>query len=160
MQHFKCVFLLQPVTFYLPSLPFMKALMKLPSHISQSEEVLKFFETKSEDLNPPTEWVTITVHFRDCTQSLSISIISVIYIYMNCWDTKHCPLVGCKHTLLQQTVSLCGSAAGTDPFTHADPSWSRGFAVSQRRLIDGGWEALCFINNDFWEVTPDPRTNP
>uniref|UniRef100_A0A3B4UL19 SH3 and PX domain-containing protein 2A n=1 Tax=Seriola dumerili TaxID=41447 RepID=A0A3B4UL19_SERDU len=34
---------------------YCKALMKLPSHISQSEEVLKFFETKSEDLNPPTD---------------------------------------------------------------------------------------------------------
>ncbi|XP_029376610.1 SH3 and PX domain-containing protein 2A-like isoform X1 [Echeneis naucrates] len=34
---------------------YCKALMKLPSHISQSEEVLKFFETKSEDLNPPIE---------------------------------------------------------------------------------------------------------
>ncbi|XP_038593033.1 SH3 and PX domain-containing protein 2A-like isoform X1 [Micropterus salmoides] len=34
---------------------YCKALMKLPSHISQSEEVLKFFETKLEDLNPPTE---------------------------------------------------------------------------------------------------------
>nr|XP_057913937.1 SH3 and PX domain-containing protein 2A-like isoform X2 [Doryrhamphus excisus] len=34
---------------------YCKALMKLPTHISQSEEVLKFFETKSEDLNPPTE---------------------------------------------------------------------------------------------------------
>ncbi|XP_039639757.1 SH3 and PX domain-containing protein 2A-like isoform X2 [Perca fluviatilis] len=34
---------------------YCKALMKLPSHLSQSEEVLKFFETKSEDLNPPTE---------------------------------------------------------------------------------------------------------
>ncbi|KAA8583701.1 hypothetical protein FQN60_014909, partial [Etheostoma spectabile] len=33
---------------------YCKALMKLPSHLSQSEEVLKFFETKSEDLNPPT----------------------------------------------------------------------------------------------------------
>uniref|UniRef100_A0A667XUU1 SH3 and PX domain-containing protein 2A n=1 Tax=Myripristis murdjan TaxID=586833 RepID=A0A667XUU1_9TELE len=34
---------------------YCKALMKLPSHISQSEEVLKFFETKAEDLNPPKE---------------------------------------------------------------------------------------------------------
>ncbi|XP_068597115.1 SH3 and PX domain-containing protein 2A-like [Brachionichthys hirsutus] len=34
---------------------YCKALMKLPSHISQSEEVLKFFETKLEDLNPPAE---------------------------------------------------------------------------------------------------------
>ncbi|KAL6101981.1 sh3pxd2a [Pungitius sinensis] len=34
---------------------YCKALMKLPSPISQSEEVLKFFETNSEDLNPPTE---------------------------------------------------------------------------------------------------------
>ncbi|KAM7408586.1 hypothetical protein PAMA_002349 [Pampus argenteus] len=34
---------------------YCKALMKLPSHLSQSEEVLKFFETKAEDLNPPTE---------------------------------------------------------------------------------------------------------
>ncbi|XP_039857360.1 SH3 and PX domain-containing protein 2A isoform X2 [Simochromis diagramma] len=34
---------------------YCKALMKLPTHISQSEEVLQFFETKSEDLNPPTE---------------------------------------------------------------------------------------------------------
>ncbi|XP_028278543.1 SH3 and PX domain-containing protein 2A-like isoform X2 [Parambassis ranga] len=34
---------------------YCKALMKLPPHISQSEEVLKFFETGSEDLNPPTE---------------------------------------------------------------------------------------------------------
>ncbi|XP_044071322.1 SH3 and PX domain-containing protein 2A-like isoform X2 [Siniperca chuatsi] len=34
---------------------YCKALMKLPSHISQSEEVLKFFETKLEDLNPPTD---------------------------------------------------------------------------------------------------------
>ncbi|KAM3605978.1 uncharacterized protein V6R79_008453 [Siganus canaliculatus] len=34
---------------------YCKALMKLPTHISQSEEVLKFFETNSEDLNPPTE---------------------------------------------------------------------------------------------------------
>ncbi|XP_041645752.1 SH3 and PX domain-containing protein 2A-like isoform X2 [Cheilinus undulatus] len=34
---------------------YCKALLKLPSHISQSEEVLQFFETKLEDLNPPTE---------------------------------------------------------------------------------------------------------
>ncbi|XP_058507146.1 SH3 and PX domain-containing protein 2A-like isoform X2 [Solea solea] len=34
---------------------YCKALMKLPSNISQSDEVLKFFETNSEDLNPPTE---------------------------------------------------------------------------------------------------------
>ncbi|XP_026165560.1 SH3 and PX domain-containing protein 2A isoform X3 [Mastacembelus armatus] len=34
---------------------YCKALLKLPTQISQSEEVLKFFETKSEDLNPPTE---------------------------------------------------------------------------------------------------------
>ncbi|XP_049456045.1 SH3 and PX domain-containing protein 2A-like isoform X1 [Epinephelus fuscoguttatus] len=34
---------------------YCKALLKLPSHISQSEEVLKFFETNSEDLNPPAE---------------------------------------------------------------------------------------------------------
>lgn len=54
-----CVF----VAFSLPSLP--QALMKLPSHISQSDEVLQFFETKLEDLNPPTEWVTIAVYFRN-----------------------------------------------------------------------------------------------
>uniref|UniRef100_UPI003AACEA59 SH3 and PX domain-containing protein 2A-like isoform X1 n=1 Tax=Centroberyx gerrardi TaxID=166262 RepID=UPI003AACEA59 len=34
---------------------YCKALMKLPTQISQSEEVLKFFETKAEDLNPPKE---------------------------------------------------------------------------------------------------------
>ncbi|XP_070696938.1 SH3 and PX domain-containing protein 2A-like isoform X2 [Pempheris klunzingeri] len=34
---------------------YCKALLKLPSHISQSDEVLQFFETKLEDLNPPTE---------------------------------------------------------------------------------------------------------
>uniref|UniRef100_UPI0037E95A46 SH3 and PX domain-containing protein 2A isoform X2 n=1 Tax=Semicossyphus pulcher TaxID=241346 RepID=UPI0037E95A46 len=34
---------------------YCKALMKLPSHLSQSEEVLQFFETKLEDLNPPPE---------------------------------------------------------------------------------------------------------
>uniref|UniRef100_A0A3P9PBM4 SH3 and PX domain-containing protein 2A n=1 Tax=Poecilia reticulata TaxID=8081 RepID=A0A3P9PBM4_POERE len=34
---------------------YCKALMKLPSSISESEEVLKFFETRPEDLNPPTE---------------------------------------------------------------------------------------------------------
>lgn len=54
--------LLQTVAFSLPSLP--QSLMKLPSHISQSEEVLKFFETNAEDLNPPTEWVTIAVYFK------------------------------------------------------------------------------------------------
>ncbi|XP_056147839.1 SH3 and PX domain-containing protein 2A isoform X2 [Lampris incognitus] len=34
---------------------YCQALMKLPSLISQSEEVLRFFETKAEDLNPPKE---------------------------------------------------------------------------------------------------------
>ncbi|XP_062286641.1 SH3 and PX domain-containing protein 2A isoform X2 [Scomber scombrus] len=34
---------------------YCKALLKLPTHITQSEEVLKFFETNAEDLNPPTE---------------------------------------------------------------------------------------------------------
>uniref|UniRef100_A0A3P9PBI0 SH3 and PX domain-containing protein 2A n=1 Tax=Poecilia reticulata TaxID=8081 RepID=A0A3P9PBI0_POERE len=34
---------------------YCKALMKLPSSISESEEVLKFFETRPEDLNPPTD---------------------------------------------------------------------------------------------------------
>uniref|UniRef100_M3ZYL9 SH3 and PX domain-containing protein 2A n=1 Tax=Xiphophorus maculatus TaxID=8083 RepID=M3ZYL9_XIPMA len=34
---------------------YCNALMKLPSSISESEEVLKFFETRPEDLNPPTE---------------------------------------------------------------------------------------------------------
>lgn len=32
--------------------------MRLPPQISQSEEVLRFFETKAEDLNPPVEWVS------------------------------------------------------------------------------------------------------
>ena len=32
-----------------------QALLKLPSHISQSEEVLGFFETNAEDINPPKE---------------------------------------------------------------------------------------------------------
>ncbi|CAL8255719.1 unnamed protein product [Lota lota] len=34
---------------------YCKALLKLPSHISQSEEVLGFFETNAEDINPPKE---------------------------------------------------------------------------------------------------------
>ncbi|XP_060943219.1 SH3 and PX domain-containing protein 2A-like [Limanda limanda] len=34
---------------------YCKALMKLPSNLSQSDEVLTFFETKSDDLNPPPE---------------------------------------------------------------------------------------------------------
>ncbi|XP_072292388.1 SH3 and PX domain-containing protein 2A-like isoform X2 [Eucyclogobius newberryi] len=34
---------------------YCKALLKLPSHVSQSEEVLTFFETNAEDLNPPVE---------------------------------------------------------------------------------------------------------
>ncbi|XP_034464941.1 SH3 and PX domain-containing protein 2A-like isoform X2 [Hippoglossus hippoglossus] len=34
---------------------YCKALMKLPSNLSQSEEVLTFFETTSDDLNPPPE---------------------------------------------------------------------------------------------------------
>ncbi|CAG13528.1 unnamed protein product, partial [Tetraodon nigroviridis] len=32
-----------------------QALVRLPPQISQSEEVLRFFETKAEDLNPPVE---------------------------------------------------------------------------------------------------------
>ncbi|CAB1312668.1 unnamed protein product [Coregonus sp. 'balchen'] len=32
-----------------------EAVMRLPNQISQSEEVLRFFETKAEDLNPPKE---------------------------------------------------------------------------------------------------------
>lgn len=122
MQHFKWVFLQQPVTFCLPSLPFMKALMKLPSHISQSEEVLKFFETKSEDLNPPTEWVPITVYFRDCKQLLSISIISVIC--MNCWtpdialwwvvNTHYCSRL-CRHVLQQLGKILSPMLTYLDP---------------------------------------------
>ncbi|XP_047207305.1 SH3 and PX domain-containing protein 2A-like isoform X3 [Girardinichthys multiradiatus] len=34
---------------------YCKALMKLPASISESEEVLKFFETRSDDFNPPAE---------------------------------------------------------------------------------------------------------
>ncbi|XP_041697430.1 SH3 and PX domain-containing protein 2A-like [Coregonus clupeaformis] len=34
---------------------YCKAVMRLPNQISQSEEVLRFFETKAEDLNPPKE---------------------------------------------------------------------------------------------------------
>ncbi|CAL8391167.1 unnamed protein product [Arctogadus glacialis] len=34
---------------------YCKALLKLPSHVSQSEEVLGFFETNAEDINPPKE---------------------------------------------------------------------------------------------------------
>ncbi|XP_029608557.1 SH3 and PX domain-containing protein 2A isoform X1 [Salmo trutta] len=34
---------------------YCRALMRLPNQISQSEEVLRFFETKAEDLNPPKE---------------------------------------------------------------------------------------------------------
>ncbi|CAL8297426.1 unnamed protein product [Merluccius merluccius] len=34
---------------------YCKALLKLPPHISQSEEVLGFFETKADDINPPKE---------------------------------------------------------------------------------------------------------
>lgn len=32
-----------------------QALVRLPPQISQSEEVLRFFETKAEDVNPPVE---------------------------------------------------------------------------------------------------------
>lgn len=32
-----------------------QALVRLPPQISQSEEVLRFFETKAEDLHPPVE---------------------------------------------------------------------------------------------------------
>lgn len=45
--------LIQTIALSLPLPP--QALLKLPSHLSQSEEVLKFFETTLEDLNPPTE---------------------------------------------------------------------------------------------------------
>ncbi|XP_016531075.1 SH3 and PX domain-containing protein 2A isoform X7 [Poecilia formosa] len=34
---------------------YCRALVRLPPHISQSEEVLHFFETKAEDINPPVE---------------------------------------------------------------------------------------------------------
>ncbi|XP_043992464.1 SH3 and PX domain-containing protein 2A-like [Gambusia affinis] len=34
---------------------YCNALMKLPSSISESEEVLKFFETRPDDVNPPSE---------------------------------------------------------------------------------------------------------
>ncbi|XP_019735333.1 SH3 and PX domain-containing protein 2A isoform X4 [Hippocampus comes] len=34
---------------------YCRALVRLPPQISQSEEVLRFFETKAEDLNPPVE---------------------------------------------------------------------------------------------------------
>ncbi|XP_061833158.2 SH3 and PX domain-containing protein 2A-like isoform X1 [Nerophis lumbriciformis] len=34
---------------------YCRALVRLPPQISQSEEVLRFFETKAEDINPPAE---------------------------------------------------------------------------------------------------------
>uniref|UniRef100_A0A8C4ZAH3 SH3 and PX domain-containing protein 2A n=1 Tax=Gadus morhua TaxID=8049 RepID=A0A8C4ZAH3_GADMO len=34
---------------------YCRALVRLPPQISQSEEVLRFFETKAEDINPPVE---------------------------------------------------------------------------------------------------------
>ncbi|XP_037830891.1 SH3 and PX domain-containing protein 2A isoform X3 [Kryptolebias marmoratus] len=34
---------------------YCRALVRLPSHISQSEEVLRFFETKTDDIHPPEE---------------------------------------------------------------------------------------------------------
>lgn len=154
--------LLQPVTFHLPSLSFMKALLKLPSHISQSEEVLKFFETKSDDLNPPTEWVTIPVCLRDCKQSLSISIISVVC--MNCWtpnialwwvlNTQHCsrPCL----CVLQQLVQILSPM-----LTHLDPeallclreTW---LMVAERHcvlliMISGRWHLIPEqIHKDQW----------
>lgn len=62
-QPFRYVYLLQRIALSLPLPP--QALLKLPPHLSQSEEVLKFFETTLEDLNPPTEWVTITACLRN-----------------------------------------------------------------------------------------------
>uniref|UniRef100_A0A672H8K9 SH3 and PX domain-containing protein 2A n=1 Tax=Salarias fasciatus TaxID=181472 RepID=A0A672H8K9_SALFA len=38
-----------------PPPPSLQALVRLPPQISQSEEVLRFFETKAEDVNPPVE---------------------------------------------------------------------------------------------------------
>uniref|UniRef100_A0A672JCF2 SH3 and PX domain-containing protein 2A n=1 Tax=Salarias fasciatus TaxID=181472 RepID=A0A672JCF2_SALFA len=55
---------------------YCKALMKLPSHISQSEEVLKFFETNTEDLNPPIDSrprVWLTACFFPSTPGLDAS---------------------------------------------------------------------------------------
>uniref|UniRef100_A0AAY5E7R8 SH3 and PX domain-containing protein 2A n=1 Tax=Electrophorus electricus TaxID=8005 RepID=A0AAY5E7R8_ELEEL len=37
---------------------YCRALVRLPPQISQSEEVLRFFETKPDDINPPVEWLT------------------------------------------------------------------------------------------------------
>ncbi|KAL0964464.1 hypothetical protein UPYG_G00324190 [Umbra pygmaea] len=34
---------------------YCRSLIRLPDHISQSDEVLRFFETQAEDLNPPKE---------------------------------------------------------------------------------------------------------
>lgn len=147
MQPFKYVLLLHPVASSLPSSP--QALMKLPSHISQSEEVLAFFETKLEDLNPPTEWVTITVYLN---HKLSVSISIISFKCTVRYQTHPSRETVCARVCVVQQL-------GRMPFTHSDPSWSGGFAVSQGWLMDAGWEALCFINNDFWEVTPDPKTN-
>lgn len=35
--------------------PLLQALIQLPPYISQCDEVLQFFETRPEDLNPPKE---------------------------------------------------------------------------------------------------------
>lgn len=96
--------------------------MKLPSNISQSEEVLTFFETKSEDLNPPTEWVTIIVYLINHR----LSTMTVI------WAVRYQTLPPGGLLIQQQPACVCVvQQLGQSPFTRADPSWSRGFAVSR-----------------------------
>ncbi|KAM7393576.1 hypothetical protein PAMP_020436 [Pampus punctatissimus] len=38
---------------------YCRALVRLPPQISQSEEVLHFFETKTEDINPPVDHLSV-----------------------------------------------------------------------------------------------------
>lgn len=98
------------------SFPFFppQALLKLPSHLSQSEEVLKFFETTLEDLNPPTEWVTIAAclsnHHKDILNillteanqkpreaatgaSACMCVFVFVSVWVSSWDgcLKPCP---------------------------------------------------------------------
>uniref|UniRef100_A0A3B1J8H1 SH3 and PX domains 2A n=1 Tax=Astyanax mexicanus TaxID=7994 RepID=A0A3B1J8H1_ASTMX len=56
---------------------YCQALVRLPSRISQSEEVLKFFEPKPEDLNPPKDQTHIGSYNGD--ECLCVFVVAADY---------------------------------------------------------------------------------
>uniref|UniRef100_A0AAY5EHW5 SH3 and PX domain-containing protein 2A n=1 Tax=Electrophorus electricus TaxID=8005 RepID=A0AAY5EHW5_ELEEL len=117
---------------------YCRALVRLPPQISQSEEVLRFFETKPDDINPPVDVLIMLLHLG---QKKPFSIgeqNNLIQTYMG--------LDGGEPMVLEQYVAV----ASYERQENSEISLRAGETVDVIEKSESGWWFVSTVEEQGW----------